>query len=262
MIDKKEFLLESIIKAYIINLEPIGSSQLKQMYDLEYSSATIRGYFKKLGDEGYLVQEHISSGRVPSVVALRQYWSTRLNRKLENVDLQSLQYFAKEIGLSVALKKEVASKLLKVVDFEQAYIVLRFDDFAVTIKYSSALYKFLQDFIGLDIEQIMSISKQVGAFELYNELVSRVYGDSYQTINVKEYIKMALGYGLDDNMINGYFNGRIFDNLKEGIYFDTIVPKGYIGICDSVKIDGEDSKMLVIGDLSKNYNYFYERVAA
>jgi heat-inducible transcriptional repressor len=51
MIDKKEFLLQSIIKAYIEHLEPIGSTQLKSMYDLEYSAATIRGYFKKLGSQ-------------------------------------------------------------------------------------------------------------------------------------------------------------------------------------------------------------------
>ena len=51
MIDKKEFLLQSIIKAYIEHLEPIGSKELKSMYELDYSPATIRGYFKKLGDE-------------------------------------------------------------------------------------------------------------------------------------------------------------------------------------------------------------------
>ena len=46
MIDKKEFLLQSIIKAYIEHLEPIGSKELKSMYELDYSPATIRGYFK------------------------------------------------------------------------------------------------------------------------------------------------------------------------------------------------------------------------
>ena len=46
MIDKKRVLLQSIIKAYIEHLEPIGSTQLKSMYDITYSPATIRGYFK------------------------------------------------------------------------------------------------------------------------------------------------------------------------------------------------------------------------
>ncbi|MEN8717915.1 MAG: heat-shock protein, partial [Sulfurovum sp.] len=106
MIDKKEFLLHSIIKAYIKNLEPIGSSQLKSMYDISYSPATIRGYFKKLGDEGYLAQEHISSGRTPTIDALKEYWDKRLNLKLDNVNKEALEYFAKEIGVSVFIKKE------------------------------------------------------------------------------------------------------------------------------------------------------------
>ena len=29
---------------------------------------------KKLGEEGYLAQEHISSGRTPTTEALKQYW--------------------------------------------------------------------------------------------------------------------------------------------------------------------------------------------
>ncbi len=70
MIDKKRnFYYISIIKAYIEHLEPIGSSQLKSLYDITYSPATIRGYFKKLGDEGFLAQEHVSSGRTPTTEA-------------------------------------------------------------------------------------------------------------------------------------------------------------------------------------------------
>ena len=70
MMDKKEFLLQSIIKAYIEHLEPIGSTQLNLCMILLTSPATIRGYFKKLGEEGYLAQEHISSGRTPTSVKL------------------------------------------------------------------------------------------------------------------------------------------------------------------------------------------------
>ena len=85
MIDKKEFLLQSIIKAYIEHLEPIGSKELKSMYELDYSPATIRGYFKKLGDEGFLAQEHISSGRTPTNEALKQYWIGKLNFPISEI---------------------------------------------------------------------------------------------------------------------------------------------------------------------------------
>ena len=106
MIDKKEFLLDSIIKAYIEHLEPIGSGQLKTMYDIAYSPATIRGYFKKLGDEGYLAQEHASSGRTPTTEALKEYWTNRLDIKLEHINYNRLHLLTKQIGLTVFLKEQ------------------------------------------------------------------------------------------------------------------------------------------------------------
>jgi len=94
MINKKEFLLQSIIQAYIKELEPIGSSALKNMYGITYSPASIRGYFKKLGDEGYLAQEHASSGRTPTTEALKEYWANRLNIKLTDIDYDKLEKIA------------------------------------------------------------------------------------------------------------------------------------------------------------------------
>src|SRR5210317_2265503 len=136
MIDKKEFLLHSIIKAYIKNLEPIGSSQLKSMYDISYSPATIRGYFKKLGDEGYLAQEHISSGRTPTIDALKEYWAKRLNLKLDNVNKEALEYFAKEIGVSVFIKKERNDVLEAIENIKDKNMLLIFSDIVITVKYS------------------------------------------------------------------------------------------------------------------------------
>ena len=105
MISKKEFLLDSIIRAYIEHHMPIGSGQLKNMYDISYSPATIRGYFKKLGDEGYLAQEHASSGRTPTTEALKEYWLNRIDKSIEYVNYDNLNILARQIGLSVFLKQ-------------------------------------------------------------------------------------------------------------------------------------------------------------
>ncbi|MCK9162454.1 MAG: heat-shock protein [Arcobacter butzleri] len=262
MINKKEFLLESIIQAYIGSLEPIGSVQLKQMYDLDYSSATIRAYFKKLGDEGYLIQEHISSGRVPTNVALIEYWKTKMIDIPENVDLKLLKYFTKELGLSVAFKKEQNSRLVEVKELDKRSLVLCFSDFVVSVNYSLALSRFLQDLIGFEVDELINIAKQVGAYELYYEVSKKLYNNTYQTLNLKEYLKMAIKYDMDEKSITDFIDGTIFENLKEGIYFDTIIPKGYMLICSKIKINQEKAKMITIGDLTKNYNYFYERIAA
>ena len=260
MIDKKEFLLQSIIKAYIEHLEPIGSTQLKSMYDITYSPATIRGYFKKLGEEGYLAQEHISSGRTPTTEALKQYWQTKLNFKLKGVNLRALEYFASNIGLSVFIKKEKSDVLKNILNVENRYMILEFSSFAISVKYSDALYRFLNDMIGLDLKDITKVSKDVGAYEVYESINQTLQTSDFQIFNYKEFLNLALNYNFDESTINSFLKGQILDELKEGLYFDGFLPSNYIGICNYCKINNEDVKMLVIGELPKDYEYFYEKI--
>ena len=260
MIDKKEFLLQYIIKAYIEHLEPIGSTQLKSMYDITYSPATIRGYFKKLGEEGYLAQEHISSGRTPTTEALKQYWQSKLNFKLKGINLRALEYFASNIGLSVFIKKEKSDILKNILNVENRYMILEFSSFAISVKYSDALYRFLNDMIGLDLKDITKVSKDVGAYEVYESINQTLQNSDFQIFNYKEFLTLALNYDLDEYTINSFLKGQILDELKEGLYFDKLLPPNYIGICNYCKINNEDVKMLVIGELPKDYEYFYEKI--
>ncbi|MFA6740708.1 MAG: heat-shock protein [Arcobacteraceae bacterium] len=260
MIDKKEFLLQYIIKAYIEHLEPIGSTQLKSMYDITYSPATIRGYFKKLGEEGYLAQEHISSGRTPTTEALKQYWESKLNFKLKGVNLRALEYFASEIGLSVFIKKEKSDVLKNIFNVENRYMILEFSSFAISVKYSDALYRFLNDMIGLDLKDITKVSKDVGAYEVYESINQTLQNSDFQIFNYKEFLNLALNYDFNEYTINSFLKGQILDELKEGLYFDKFLPSNYIGICNYCKINNEDVKMLVIGELPKDYEYFYEKI--
>ena len=260
MIDKKEFLLQYIIKAYIEHLEPIGSTQLKSMYDITYSPATIRGYFKKLGEEGYLAQEHISSGRTPTIEALKQYWESKLNFKLKGLNLRALEYFASEIGLSVFIKKEKSDVLKNILNVENKYLILEFSSFAISVKYSDALYRFLNDMIGLDLKDITKVSKDVGAYEVYESINQTLQNSDFQIFNYKEFLNLALNYDFDEYTINSFLKGQILDELKEGLYFDKLLPANYIGICNYCKINNEDVKMLVIGELPKDYEYFYEKI--
>jgi len=64
----------------------------------------------------------------------------------------------------------------------------------------------------------------------------------------------------DEYTINSFLKGQILDELKEGLYFDKLLPANYIGICNYCKINNEDVKMLVIGELPKDYEYFYEKI--
>jgi heat-inducible transcriptional repressor len=261
MIDKKEFLLHSIIKAYIEHLEPIGSTQLKSMYDISYSPATIRGYFKKLGEEGFLAQEHVSSGRTPTSEALKMYWSSKLNFKLNFVDEKAIEYLSKEIGVSVFVQEQKSDNLKEILNVENRYMILEFSSFAITVKYTDALYRFLKDMIGLELIHIVNISKQVGAFEIYEKVSQHLQNKNFHIYNTKEFFSLALRFNFDEKSINSFLKGRILDSCDEGLYFDEIVPNGYIAVCHNCKIANSDIKMLVVGELSKDYEYFYNKIS-
>ena len=261
MIDKKEFLLQSIIKAYIEHLEPIGSSQLKSMYDITYSPATIRGYFKKLGEEGFLEQEHISSGRTPTTEALKQYWQDRLSFKLDSVDEKAIDYLAGEIGLTVFMQEQKSDILQNILNVENRYMILEFTTFAVTVKFTDALFRFLSDLISLELSHIMNIAKQVGAYDIYESVNQYVQNKNFHIFNTKEFFALALKYNYDEKAINQFLTGKIFNMLQEGIYFEDIIPQGYIAICHECKINNMQTKMLVVGELSKDYEYFYKKIS-
>jgi heat-inducible transcriptional repressor len=260
MIDKKEFLLQSIIRAYIENLEPIGSNQLKSMYDLSFSPATIRGYFKKLGDEGYLEQEHISSGRIPTIEALKEYWREKLNFELLGVDYDNLKTLSHNMGLSVFILQLHSKKLQRVLNIENAYMILEFESFVITIKYTSALYRFLNDMIGLDADDILDVARQVGATQLYDELNRYLQKSEFGMINIKYFLRFAVKYDLSEDVISRFMHGNVMQNLKEGVYFENLLPSGFMGICHRTKMGSENVKILVVGELSKDYDYFYRGI--
>jgi len=266
MVNKKEFLLNSIIKAYIEHLEPIGSGQLKSMYGISYSPATIRGYFKKLGEEGYLAQEHASSGRTPTTEALKEYWLNRIDKACDIIDYDRLNFTATQVGLAVFLKKQKVQVLKNIKNIENSYMVLDFDTFCITIKYNTALYKFLTDMVSLEVTSILEVSKQVGATELYVELNRYLHNRDFEAINIKEFLSLAINFDFLEEDINLFLSGKIMDNLPDGLYFNdkyglgSILPHQYMAKVDSVTIDGARYKMLVLGQLSKDYEYFYKEI--
>ena len=71
--DRKKRVLQALVDSYIGDPQPISSSAIQSKYMPEVSSATIRSELATLEELGYLVQPHVSSGRVPSSKAYRFY---------------------------------------------------------------------------------------------------------------------------------------------------------------------------------------------
>lgn len=66
-------VLLGLIETYIHTGKAVGSNTLKEGGFGDLSSATIRNYFAHLEEEGYLVQQHTSGGRIPTDKAFRFY---------------------------------------------------------------------------------------------------------------------------------------------------------------------------------------------
>jgi len=66
-------LLKIVVEEYVATAEPVGSQYLVDQHELDVSPATVRNWFAELEDQGYLIQPHISGGRIPTEKGFRAY---------------------------------------------------------------------------------------------------------------------------------------------------------------------------------------------
>ena len=70
---RSESILKTLIEAYLVEGEPVGSRLLSKRIPGSLSSATIRNVLADLEEEGLVGQPHTSAGRVPTERAYRYY---------------------------------------------------------------------------------------------------------------------------------------------------------------------------------------------
>lgn len=71
--DREQAVLLGLIELYLKTGKPIGSHTLQENGFESFSSATIRNYFGKMEEAGFLKQQHTSGGRIPTEKAFRLY---------------------------------------------------------------------------------------------------------------------------------------------------------------------------------------------
>jgi len=71
--DREQAVLFGLIELYLKTGKPIGSHTIQEHGFESLSSATIRNYFSKMEENGYLKQQHTSGGRIPTEKAFRLY---------------------------------------------------------------------------------------------------------------------------------------------------------------------------------------------
>lgn len=94
--DRKEKILDAIIRSYLETGEPVGSRTISKNTDLNLSSATIRNEMSDLEEMGYIIQPHTSAGRIPTDKGYRFYVDNILKDKMYELDEREKKVTEKE----------------------------------------------------------------------------------------------------------------------------------------------------------------------
>ncbi len=170
---RERLILLGLVELYLEHGKPIGSNTLKENGFEGLSSATIRNYFAKLEEAGYLKQQHSSGGRIPTHLAYKVYAEAHLQSPLiEEKDKQKLRSQlvkeSREIASYLSGAAEVISETTKCAVFLSAP---RFDhDFVLDVKFvaidqNRCLCVLITDF-GLVHTEVLYTDKKLSSFTL------------------------------------------------------------------------------------------------
>jgi len=132
--ERERKVLLSLIDYYLKTGKPVGSNTLKEVGFADLSSATIRNYFAHLEEEGYLLQQHISGGRIPTDKAYRfyaqeychaPYQTNQIDKKfdeLRSTEMREIAIFLQHAAEQLADKCKLAV-FLSAPRFEQDFII-------------------------------------------------------------------------------------------------------------------------------------------
>ncbi len=110
--DRKMAILRAVVETYIETAEPVGSTAVSAVADLEVSSATIRNELSLLDQQGYLTQPHTSAGRVPTDKAYRAFVDSIDAPNLERNESQRVADFFDHAHVEIEEMLRRTSKLL------------------------------------------------------------------------------------------------------------------------------------------------------
>jgi heat-inducible transcriptional repressor len=168
--DRERRVLLALVDLYLETGRPVGSNTLRETGLDDLSSATIRNYFAKLEEGGFLLQPHTSGGRVPTDAAYEVYAQSVLEEGALGEEvvrrLRDLGEPTKEVALYLHRVCELVSELSGCAVFLSAP---RFDqDFVLEMRVmpldeSRCLCVMLTDF-GSVLTEILPLERGLTAF--------------------------------------------------------------------------------------------------
>lgn len=218
MNERKELILNTIIKEHIKTGVPVSSGILVEKYKLDISPATVRNEMSALEEEGYIVQPHTSAGRIPTELAYNFY--------LENIKPIKIKKQESESLLKILKAKE--DKSLK----EVARLISRFSGLAVFWAFHrhNLFYTGISDLFH---------QPEFSQLELIYNISSVIDGLDNIIDNIYEEVQEGLNIFIGSNNPFGDFTGTILVKYK----LDEKI--GIFGILGPMRMDYEKNIALV-----------------
>ena len=258
---KYEAILETVVKTFLQTHEPIGSAMLKERLPFEIAPATIRYYFNKMVERGELAQLHKSSGRIPTESTMKQYWRKHL-RELELLTdaMSEVAQISEKEDLFILFKPVKSNRLKTIERVGQQYMILVFDHDEYVIRYQNQLESFLGDLIGYELEDVKRIAKDVGIMSLYYKMRAK-NDEEITSVNAEALIRVAgkkSSWGKRN--IRAFLDGDIIEELGGGLYFDPLLPRGFMALRVDAVIENRAMKMLCIGAIDQDFTKIFKEV--
>lgn len=256
-INKRDFILDSIIKAYLEGNEPIGSNELCSRMNDSIPPSTIRVYFKKLSSEGSITQLHVSGGRIPTILAMSEYWKNRLN--FDDVliinDRDFLDVIVKNFGIYCLIYESSEQILRNVINYRNKFIILEFEYDEIVLKFDPRVQNLLFNLIGVRMNELERMSKQIGA----NLLRKKLHEIRYSKILFRQN-ELVLFEIFRDERIKLLLEPSIDEIMKENLNYEPLFDEGFMGIKRNVIFENQNSTMICVGSIYNDYNKFFENL--
>lgn len=84
--ERRHRVLRALVEEYISSATPVGSKTLVDRYELGCSPATVRSELSILEETGYVIQPHVSAGRVPSDTGYRSFVDELIERTRDSAE--------------------------------------------------------------------------------------------------------------------------------------------------------------------------------
>ncbi len=233
---------------------PIGSNELGSRMSAAIPASTIRVYFKKLSDEGEITKLHISGGRIPTIAAMRRYWSEIFaisDINLEINDAEGLKKLCDEFELYCMIFGTIDNELLEILNLNNRYMILNFGEDEIVIKFDARMYKFLSNLAGVSLNKLELICSQVGL----SELKSKIRELRRTKIYFQENEILAFDM-FKDRRFKMVFDPSFSLQMDEKLTFSPMFDENFMGLKFSANYLGNEVQMICAGSVYTDYVKF------